>query len=101
MNGSKTIITMILAAVIVPLLAKQGLVLTAEQQTEVVGYGIAALAIVMRFFSNGPALAAVRDWFAALVAKRQPAPIDIAAITDGVIAEIKRRQAAAKLEKTT
>lgn len=88
MNGMKTILTMLVAAYAVPWATKHGLAFDAVDQAQVVGMGIAGLAIAMRFVSNGPALGQIRAW---LAKSSQP---DIQALTDSVIAEILRRKAA-------
>lgn len=98
MKGMKTIIAMLVASYVVPLAVSKGLTLTPEDQAQMVAVAVAVVGIVMRFFSNGPALAGVTaagskfgSW---LAAKAPPAQVDIPAVADAVIAEIVRRKAA-------
>lgn len=98
MNGIKTILTMIVAAYAVPWATKHGLTFGAADQGQVVGVGLAGMAIAMRFVSTGPALGDIRAWFAN---RAKPAPVDVAALTDQVIAEILRRKAAKQQETKT
>lgn len=98
MNGLKTILTMLVAAYVVPLAVSKGLTVSPEQQAQIVGYGLAGAAIVMRFLSNGPALGDIRAW---LTTKEKPAAVDIPALTNSVIAEILRRKAAKQQETKT
>lgn len=103
MNGIKTILAMLLAAYIVPILAKQGVTLTAEQQTEWVGFGMAAVGIAMRFVSTGPAFADVRAWFAKTFATSglsKLTPDEVNQLTNLIIRELKDRQAAIKAKET-
>lgn len=97
MNGIKTIITMLVAAYVVPFAVSHGLTVSPTDQAQMVGYGLAAAAIVMRFLSNGPALGDIRAW---LASRGKPAAVDISAVADAVIVEIKRRQAAKLKEQT-
>lgn len=98
MKGLKTIMAMVVASYIVPLAVSKGLPVSPEQQAQIVGYGLAGAAIVMRFLSNGPALGDIRAW---LTAKTKPPAVDIPALTDSVIAEILRRKAAKQQETKT
>lgn len=100
LNGLKTILAMIVAAYVIPWAAKHSLNVSADDQAQLVAVGVAGVGIVMRFFTSGQALAGIKCVSAqinAWIAERnKPAPVDIMTITDGVVAEIKRRQAAAK-----
>lgn len=91
MNGLKTILAMLVAAYVVPWATKHGLAFDAVDQAQLIGYAMAAAAIVMRFVSTGPALGDIRAW---LSSKTAPAQVDIPAVADAVIAEIVRRKAA-------
>lgn len=99
MNGIKTILTMMVAAYAVPWATKHGLTFDAVDQGQVVGVGLAGMAIAMRFVSTGPALGDIRAWFANRAKPAQP--VDVAALTDQVIAEILRRKAAKQQETKT
>lgn len=90
MTGLKTILALVVSAFIVPLFAKHAVQLSPEDQVTFVTVGMAGIGIAFRFVSNGPALAGVLAWF-----HKSNTP-DISALADAVIAEIKRRQAAAK-----
>lgn len=98
MNGLKTILTMIVAAYAVPWATKHGLSFGAVDQAQVVGVGLAGMAIAMRFVSTGPALGDIRAWFAN---RAKPPAVDVAALTDQVITEILRRKAAKQQETKT
>lgn len=97
MNGIKTIITMLVAAYVVPFAVSHGLTVSPTDQAQMVGYGLAAAAIVMRFLSNGPALGDIRAW---LTNRAKPTPIDIPTLADAVLAELLRRKAAKLKEQT-
>lgn len=99
MKGLKTIIAMLVASYVVPLAVSKGLTISPQDQAQMVAVGVAVVGIVMRFFSNGPALAGVTAagskfgaWVASLTAPNIPT------ITDAVIAEILRRKAAKSQE---
>lgn len=91
MNGLKTIVTMLVAAYVIPWATKHGLAFDAVDQAQVVGMGLAGIAIAMRFVSTGPVLGDIRAWFASLAKAKQ---VDIPTLADQVIAEIVRRKAA-------
>lgn len=97
MNGIKTILTMIVAAFIVPILAKQGVSLTPDQQAQAVAFGIAGIGIAMRFVSTGPAFADFRAMWAKYSAKTGLSSLtqdEVQTLTNLVIQELKTRQAA-------
>lgn len=103
MNGLKTIFAMIVAAVVVPILAKQGVTLTADQQAYAVGAGMAAVGIVMRLVSTGPAFAGFRAWFTKSFGSSGLAkltPDEVNQLTNLIIRELKDRQAAIKAKET-
>lgn len=102
MNGLKTILAMIVAAYVVPKLASLGLSLTAEEQAQIVGLGVAVVGIAMRFASTGPALAGVREWAGKLGSSglSKLTPDEVNQLTNLIIRELKDRQAASKAKET-
>lgn len=103
MNGLKTILAMVVAAYVVPKLAALGLSLTADEQAQIVGLGVAAVGIAMRFVSTGPVLEGVRKWFTANVGKSvldKLSQNEVDKLTDLIIVQLKARAAANKAKET-
>ena len=54
MKGFRTILALAVGAYLVPFAARHGFSLTADQQGQLVAYGMAAAAIVLKLLQNHP-----------------------------------------------
>lgn len=56
MKGFRTILALAVSAYVVPLAARHGFNLSDDQQAQLVGYGMAGVAIIFKLLQHHPAL---------------------------------------------